>query len=72
MKPIYRYLVKDADGYFYTLEIDHFYGYKRGTEIKYYDVAGNEYICTLWDYEDRAYNKSNEQVAKEREERRAS
>ena len=70
---MHRYLLKDpVTSYRYTLETDHFYGWKKGTVVKYKDCGGIEYTGILEVYEGTPYNKSAQQMEREREERRAS
>ena len=70
---MHRYLLKDpVTTKLYTLECDKFLGWERGKEIEYEDMGGDKYIAIIEQYEGTPYNKSAQQMEREREERRAS
>ena len=74
MKKIcFRYLVFNRTyNYAHEIVTDRFYGWKAGRKITFWDEEEKrECECVLICYEDTVYNKSKEQLAKEKAEKEA-
>lgn len=72
-KLMFRYLVFNRTlNYAHELVTDKFYGWRTGKKISIWDEEEKmNYDCILICYEDTVYNKSKEQLAKEKAEKEA-
>ena len=72
-KVLFRYLVFNRTlNYAHELVTDKFYGWRAGKKISVYDEeARMSYDCILICYEDTVYNKSKEQITREKAEKEA-
>ena len=72
-KVLFRYLVFNRTyNYAHEIETDRFYGWIPGKKITFWDSEEKcECECVLICYEDTVYNKSKEQLAREKAEKEA-
>ena len=72
-KLMFRYLVFNRTlNYAHELITDKFYGWRAGKKISIWDEEEKmSYDCILICYEDTVYNKSKEQLAREKAEKEA-